>query len=483
MSGPAHAASYDPFGWLSGVRQMVLSDAPVRRGDQLTALGVLIKAQTVKPPALVLAARVTAQGHWTFVNQAGQRYTTASKQELARVYTHLAPELAVRPAPVVIYLTAASVFAHGEHLDQLPVDAKLRVVVTGQSYPLYVVGRRRAGAWFIEVRPNVYARSTDRSIFTETVWQLAKPLRSRFMRVLALRSDAPDTFRPDASIGTDGRQVVDAINPAKLTSALPTLRRQTALMTGRVTDGGTLVYRTPSGTEQSLPLAPLRATAAANDTNLLFVNAAAPRQPGTRNWLWQRVEVDGLIEALQGETLGDFLNTLSGGTGRLFVEARARDPGRVALSVVPMRAGVLEKQPGTLSSVLAELVSEVAGNVLPHAVDGDFVSMHRQQELDRRLIPGIASLIQYAVGLAFLIGLLALPVARRWWQRVWPPEVRSDYAGRGGFEAARGMRWAVFALLFLPIAGLPAALWSLLSAIAWIFRGRQRSTDTGTATG
>ena len=136
------------------------------------------------------------------------------------------------------------------------------------------------------------------------------------MRVLALQADAPDTFRPVATIRQDGRQSVDAINPARLKSALATLRGQIAVMIGRLTDASTLIYRTPSGIEQALALEPLRVAAADNDANLLFVNAAAPRQPGTRNWLWQRVEVDGLIEALQGDTLGDFLNRLSGGTGR-----------------------------------------------------------------------------------------------------------------------------------------------------------------------
>ena len=162
----------------------------------------------------------------------------------------------------------------------------------------------------------------------------------------------------------------------------------------------------------------------------------------------------------------------------MFVEARARNADRVALSVVPMRAGVLEKQPGTLSSLLAELVSEVAGNVLPHAVDGEFVAMRRQQELDRRFVPGIASSIQYGVGLAFLIGLMAFPVARRWWLRLWPAEVRGAYANRGGFETARAVRWAVFALLFLPIAGIPAALWGLIRAAA-LFGERHRLPALG----
>ena len=482
---PAHSGWFDQAGWLGGLRQVITFGTPLPRPDELTGAARLIKDMRAKPPALVLAAAVTAEGHWTFINRAGQRFTAASKQEMAQVYTNLAPDILSRPAPVVIYLTRSSVFHHGEHLSQLPVDAKLRLLVGDLHYPLRRIGLGAKPAWFAEVRANVFVRTQQQAAFTETVWQLARRLEMRSMRVLALQADAPDTFRPRAALETGSQQAVDPINPAKLLSALPTLRRQTAVLTGRLQGDDQLIYRASSGAEQALQLKPLRAAAAQIDANLVFVNATAPRQPGARNWLWLRVEVDGLVAALQGETLGDFLNRLSGGTGRLFVETRPRGPGRVALGVVPMRAGVLEKQPGIISSVLAELVSEVAGSVLPHAVDGDLVSMHRQQELDRRLLPGVASTIQYGVGLAFLFGLIGLPVALRWWRGIWPAEARSDYAGSGGYQAARAVRWLIFVLLFLPIAGLPAALWGLVRVLGRVLRGRRRHTkaDADAVTG
>ncbi len=479
------AAWLDRAAWVDGLREAIALGTPLPRPDELTAAARLIKDIQAKPPALVLAAAVTAEGHWTFINQADQRFTAASKQEMAQVYTNLAPEMMSRPAPVVIYLTRSSVFHHGEHLSQLPVDAKLRLHVGDLHYPLRRIGLGAKPTWFAEVRANVFVRTQHEAAFVETAWQLARRLEMRSMRVLALQPDAPDTFRPSAKLEAGSQQAVDAVNPSKLLSALPTLRRQTAVITGRLQGDDQLIYRAPSGAEQALQLKPLRALAAQIDANLVFVNASAPRQPGARNWLWLRVEVDGLVAALQGETLGDFLNKLSGGTGRLFAETRPRGPDRVALGVVPMRAGVLEKQPGIISSVLAELVSEVAGSVLPHAVDGDLVSMRRQQELDRRLLPGVASTIQYGVGLAFFFGLIGLPVALRWWRGIWPAEARSDYAGSGGFQAARAVRWLIFALLFLPIAGLPAALWGLVRLLAWLLRGRRRhgKADADAVTG
>ena len=129
----------------------------------------------------------------------------------------------------------------------------------------------------------------------------------------------------------------------------------------------------------------------------------------------------------------------------------------------------IEKQPGLWSSLLAELVSEVAGSVLPHAVDAHLVSMARQRELDRRWLPGIASSVQYGIGLAFVFGLLGWPVAWRWWQRIWPPEARAQYADAIGYAAARGMRLLAFVVLFVPIAGLPAVLCGVVRIAGRLF--------------
>lgn len=461
---PAQAARFDPAAWITGATK------PTSEADQLAEAVKWINTLDVRPPALVLAASVTAQGHWTFANQTGQRFTAANKKELARVYANLAPDITGRPAPVIVYLTPASVFTHTEHLDPLPPDARLRLLVGKRHYPLHRLGAGSRRTWFAEVRGNVFVRVNDAATFAETTGQLARPLPGGSMRILALEPDAPDTLRPRALLDAEGRPAPDAIKPGKLASALPTLRRQTAIITGRLGDGDTLIYRTPSGLEQVLELPPLRAQAARVDANLVFVNATAPRQPGARNWLWLRVEVDGLARALGGETLGDFLHALSGGSGRLFAETRPIGSDRVALSVVPMRAGSLDREPGLWSSVLAELVSEVAGSVLPHAVDAHLVSMARQRELDRRWLPGVASSVQYGVALAFVFGLFGLPVAWRWWQRLWPPEARAQYADAVGFAAARGMRLLAFLAVFLPVAGLPAALFGLLRVIARLVR-------------
>jgi hypothetical protein len=462
--------------WLDGVRSVLGIKETVGKRDPLVHAARHIASLTVRSPALVLAASVTAEGHWTFVNQAGQRYTTASAREIARVYENLGPDIEGRPSPVVVYVAGASVFAHGEHLGLLPKDARLRLLTGDKSYPLRMFGQGTKRTWFAELANNVFVQAGEAQTFIETEWQLARAMNRRPSRIVALEPTARDTFPPVAVRRKGSRkQAIDAINPDKLVPALSTLRGQTAVLTGRLAGGDKLIYRTPTGAEQELALRPLRRAAANADVNLVFVNASAPRQPGARNWLWLRVEVDGLVEAVRRKTLGDFLNALSGGNDRLFVAARARGNDRVSLSVIPMHAGVLEKEPGIVSNVLAELVSEVVGNVMPHAVDADLVSMRRQLELDRRILPGVAAWVPYTFAGLLLAGLLGLPVALRWWRRIWSPEVRTDYASRGGFEAARGVRLLVFLTLFLPIAGLPAIVWGTVRWLVRAFGGRGRN--------
>jgi hypothetical protein len=71
-----------------------------------------------------------------------------------------------------------------------------------------------------------------------------------------------------------------------------------------------------------------------------------------------------------------------------------------------------------------------------------------------------------------LAGLLAFPVTRAWWRRIWPDEEATEYAGRAGYLAAAAIRWTLFAILFLPLAGLAALLWALLAGVLRLTRAR-----------
>ena len=75
-----------------------------------------------------------------------------------------------------------------------------------------------------------------------------------------------------------------------------------------------LLYVQPtSGPERSILMPDLFKAAEEADVNLVVLRAAStPRQPGGRNWLWQKVEVKGLEQAMQHARFADFLNALGG---------------------------------------------------------------------------------------------------------------------------------------------------------------------------
>ncbi len=472
-------------GALAGSLLRALGLAADVAGDPLEAVRVHVTRREVPATTLALAAAVSGEGHWTFVTVEGQRYTAATPREMTRMRRSLAGGAAAGAndgGPLLLYLTAASVFVHAEYIALLPRGAQLRIVVGDDSLPLVALQGDGERSYVARVRANVLVPTRERSAFLETAWQLRRRLERGDVRVLSLDPNGPVrlTPRPGRSASSGQSAPVDVINPAYVGEALAELGGQTVVIIGRLSSNDAeLTYRTPSGRESSIEASDLRQAARANDVNLLIVKATAPRQPGARNWFWQRVEVDGLAKALGARTLGGFLNAVAGGEERLVVEARpvGRGAGRVRLHVLPLRGGEQEVEPGLISNVLAELVSEVVGNVMPHAVDGDLVSKSRQRALDRRIVPGIPWRYQYGFVAALALGFMTLPIAWAWWGNVWPRERRRDYADSGGHMAARLVRLAVFLLAFLPVVALPAMAAGIVRVVCWV-RGRRKS-ETG----
>jgi hypothetical protein len=93
-------------------------------------------------------------------------------------------------------------------------------------------------------------------------------------------------------------------------------------------------------------------------------------------------------------------------------------------------------------------------------------SAKRQAELDRRLVSFLPADITWAYAALVALGLLGLPAAWRWWARVWPFESAGEYRNATGYWAARIIRGAVFALLFLPVVAVfagPVSIFRLLT--------------------
>ena len=425
------------------------------------------------PPGVsrgAVAATVGAEGHWTFVNRAGQRFTAANADEMSRLSNVLLPD-GPGPAGLTVYLTESTVFTHRSALKDLPRGARLRLASRKKSYQLKMRERRGTDGKSVEtlyadVRDGVVVPLSDRASFKEAIWHLERSVRRSDVRVLALQRNGPAGFTSHGR--TDGnakRAVVDPIGAEHLVRALPALQRKTVILTGRI-DADNLIFRSERGFETPVGLKRIREVAAANDIDLVVLNTPAPRQPGSRNWLWQTVDVEGLDHALQGRTMADFFNSLAGADSKVEVGIITVDSRRTSLSVTTLRQGAPVPGSETIDSWIAEVISEVAGGVVTSAIELDLTSAARGKELDSRIIPGIPSDYQFGYLGMLLAGLFGLSMARYWWFRLWPPEQRNEYGGVFGYQAARLVRLVLFVLIFLPLVGVPAMICQVLHT-AW----------------
>ena len=408
-----------------------------------------------------LAAQATQEGHWRFVNKTGEMFTAGTPEELTRVATVLLPE-AKADARLSLYVTEDTVFQHRAALKDLPKGTEIYVVMGSESYRLLRRGEGPAERLFAEVRPSLVVELADRKSFEEAVWQLARPLNKANVRVLALEPGGPPRLASAPSIDpATKRALVDTIDPASLPAALGSVRGQTVLVTGRV-DGRLLYVQPSSGPERSILMPDLFKAAEEADVNLVVLRAAStPRQPGGRNWLWQKVEVKGLEQAMQHARFADFLDALGGANSRLLVSATPSGR-RTALELGPaaeFSGGPLQSPVGDLFSGIA---SDITGRVITTGLHANMRSAERQTELDQRVIPGIPSDFQAGYLVLIVLGLFGVPISRAWWRRLWPPEAATEYAGRAGYLAARTVRGGVFLLLFLPLTApvtAPLNLW------------------------
>jgi len=431
------------------------------------ATGAIIKLPEAAR-GTALAAHLADVGHWTFVNGKGERFTAATPAEMKRVAEVLATPATNDPAgrKLTLLMTPSTVLSRADTLKDLPDGASLRIAVNGESYPLSRLAKD--GTLAADLRPGVSLKLTDRAALDEALVHLTRPMRRADVRVIALAPGGPGGLTRLPRIDPATREAVtDRIDPAHLVQEFDSLSGQTAVLTGRVT-GDALAFRRPIGTEGTLDLAALRQAAARHDVSLVILDAAAPRQPGTRNWLWQRVAVPGLDGAVAQATLADFLSALAAKAGHLAVEVSPATGHRVTLRARPVGDGFVVA-PDTVGRALAEIVSEVAGDVVFKGLEIAATSAERQRELRLRLVPFVPSDAQFAYIGLLVIGLMGLPVALSWWRRLWPPEDRADYPSAPGFFAARLVRLTLFTLLFLPLAAVPAAIAAfVLNAWRWI---------------
>ena len=416
----------------------------------------VIKKLPERRDKLVLGAHATPEGHWTFVNQKGDVYTAGTPSELARLETAIAPEGLVRGHKLAFYITEETVFERGALLKDLPPYAELHVISGETGYRLLRSSSlvRSLDQLVVQIRKKVHVVAANRAAFREAVWQLNRPLRKADVRILSLQPGASTTLSSWPRFDKVRKiAMVDKIDPDGLLEALPGVRGQTVLVTGRV-EGQSLVYPVSGFSEGALSISALREAAAKADVNLVIMHASTTRQPGGRNWLWQRVEVDGLSEALKRATYADFLDALGAGRGTYRVTVKDQAMDRVHFEVIPDSSTVPVTE--TVSQWAGEVISSITGEVVIAGLDADLRSMERQKELDARLIPGIPSDYQIMYFVALVFGLFGWSMSRRWWRAIWRQDGPDSYQSTFGYFTSRVVEWLLYLFVFLPIVGIPA---------------------------
>ena len=112
-----------------------------------------VKALPAMADRSALAAQATQEGHWRFVNKAGETFTAGTPDELKRVASVLLPD-AKADAKLALYVTEDTIFLNRAALKDLPAGTELYVVVGRESYRIL----RRATA-----RPSASMRRCART--------------------------------------------------------------------------------------------------------------------------------------------------------------------------------------------------------------------------------------------------------------------------------------------------------------------------------
>ena len=427
-------------------------------------------------PKGALAAHATPEGHWQFVNREGQTFTAGTADELKRAFPTLAPEAAAGDSKMTLYLSQDSVFQNRAALDQLPKDAQLHVVTESGAFGVTRTGSGSATTLKAQLKPNLSIDLIDRALFDETVAYLGRSLNKANIRTIALEPGASNRLASAPKVdGASKLPQVDQLDPVHLAAAFRSIRGQTALVTGRV-ENGKLYFSPSKGGEFSRDIDELVNAAARNDVNLIVLHTDATRQPGGRNWLWQKIEVGGMKEAKEKASVGDFLDALAARRGGFVLDARHSGQGRVQISALPdpKGGGVVQDA----SDFWSEVVGHVTGEVVTTAIDIDSRDNSRQTELDGRIIPGVPTYIQIPYLLSIFLGVLGWATLRGWWSRLWQPRQRGEGEGRAGYMFKRLPGEALFWLGFAPLAGGPAFIiqslvvfWnSLMAPFRWFRR-------------
>lgn len=415
-----------------------------------------------------LAVHATPEGHWVFANKKGETFTAGTVDELARAPATLLGETGAS-GKLNLYLTPDTIFDHSARMKALPADARLHVVANKKSYPL----SRAPGTnseYRAAVRSNVGLAMRDPSLFSEALYRLNRPLNKANIRVLALEPGGPKRLSSvPAYDPKTRRRLSEPVDPATLETALAKLTGQNVVLTGKV-ENGRLAFESRSGRIGDIALSDLANVAQNADVNLIVLRSSSSAQPGSTTYLWRTVQVDGLDTALKRPTFADFLESVTASSGDLVVDAQRGGQGRLVLNAVPASSGGSSRS-GGLGSWVDMLSEQITGSIATNGVTTYTRDRAEEREHSWRLVPLIPSAWQFTYLLSVFAGLIGLGTVRSWLRAIWPFEQRGEYSGRIGYQAARIARGLAFIVIFLPLFGIPAAIWTFIRPVVAIFVG------------
>ncbi|MEZ5817527.1 MAG: hypothetical protein R3D44_10625 [Hyphomicrobiaceae bacterium] len=436
-------------------------------GDNLEAVARYVSRAPRKDGYVDIAASATQVGHWRLTNRAGEPFTAAGPLELARAIRTLAPSATGGGRGLRIHLDAGTVFESAAALKALPAEAELSVLVDGRNFLVAKPEKGRELAR-IAVGRDMLVEVKDRAQFDEVLRQLERPITRSSVRMVALEPGGATGISRAPVVERGARHArPDVVDPGHLEGALGNLAGQIVLLSGRIA-GDRLIYKPSSGGTGEISMAQLERAASASDANLVILEATSARQPGTRNWLWQRVALSSVEKALGGATVAEFLHALAGEPEKLVVRGGLGVDGRLDLAVEPLEqapAATVTRLTRVVAGTWSNIVTETAGAVTVRGLRASMVTAARQNELGRRFLPGVPSVVQMGYLVALAVGLMAFATVNSWWRRIWPTEAGGDYESRAGLMLARLVRGAVLILVFVPAVGLAALLMRLAQAI------------------
>ncbi|MBI1383696.1 MAG: hypothetical protein GC150_02115 [Rhizobiales bacterium] len=464
--------------------------AEVAEADDFKGL-TAVSAHLAETPRIggvpALAAAVASDGTWRLAAPDGRTVTASGRYELRTALRWLplagvgAPATAgdatdSEPQSEIALLVAPDGLATTPGaLALLPKRVAPHTLIEGRVYP---VRAGEEGPAYVVAHGRLLLPLTSDGSTAELLWHLRRRTVTDRTRLLALdpegaaRLGVRPPWRPFVRRNADvGRPVatVEKVMPEALHGAWTRLDGQLVILAGAVRDGE-LLAGPKTEPDPRMRVTALVRSARAAGVELLIVDTASPTQPGSRNVVWQPIDVARLERARKEPTLGHLLTAIAyQGQGLRLERTAAIDSTgglTTGLSVEP-RAGldalldaaapdVVSGAGAVVVGVVTGLVARANGDLEARSVTAALASRARLEELRLRIVPWAPSWLQFGYLALIAMGLLAIPTATRWFHALWPPLPLSVHRSDAELVARRGGRILVFLFAFLPVVALAA---------------------------